>query len=63
MIEIKCPKCNNEMSFHLEGNIAGTLGVFECSCGYRDASVENTYNYATSEDWNRFWKETEDIMW
>ena len=59
----KCPKCGSEMSFYLEGNFGGTLGVFECGCGYRDASVNNTYNYATDEDWKKFREATKDIIW
>ena len=56
-----CPNCGKEMSFYIEGNFGGALGVFECNCGYKDKSVENI-SYATSEDWDSFWKETEDIM-
>ena len=59
---VKCPICGTTMSFYLKGNFGGTLGVFECNCGYRDASVENASYYATSEDWNRFYEETKDIM-
>ena len=58
----KCPKCGREMSFYIEGNFGGSLGVFECSCGHKNKSTENM-SYATSEDWDRFWKATEDIMW
>ena len=60
---IRCLLCGRAMSFYLEGNIAGAFGVFECSCGYRDASIENACDFATHKDWDRFWKETEDIMW
>lgn len=55
-----CPKCNKEMRFYINGNIAGALGVFECECGYKNEDISNI-NYATNEDWDRFWKNTEGI--
>ena len=58
----KCPKCGNEMQFYIEGNFGGSLGVFECDCGHKDKSRENMF-YAANEDWDRFWKATEDVMW
>lgn len=58
----KCPECSREMSFYITGSFGGSLGVFECKCGYRDESYENI-KYATDEDWERFWEETKDIMW
>ena len=57
-----CPKCGKEMSFYLEGNFGGALGVFECECGYIDQNYSNI-SYATDADWERFWNETEGIMW
>lgn len=58
-----CPECKEKMRFYLEGNFGGTLGVFECSCGYKNKSVDNADYYATSKDWHRFHEETKDIMW
>ena len=59
----KTQECKEKMKFYLEGNFGGTLGVFECSCGYKSKSVENASYYATIEDWNGFYEETKDIMW
>lgn len=58
----KCPKCGKEMSFYIEGNIAGSLGVFECECGYKNKNGLNIH-YATDEDWERFHNNTSGIMW
>ena len=58
----KCPKCGKEMSFYIEGNFGGSLGVFECKCGYIDRSCSNM-SYATDKDWEDFWNRTIDIMW
>ena len=57
-----CPNCSKHMSFHIEGNFGGHLGVFSCKCGYKDSSVEN-YVYATSKELAEFEKATECIMW
>lgn len=58
-----CPICGENISFHLEGNFGGTLGVFECkNCGYRDASTTNA-SYATNEEWDEFEEATQNIMW
>ena len=57
-----CPNCGKHLSFHIEGNFGGALGVFSCKCGYRDSSVEN-YVYATSKELVEFEKATEGIMW
>lgn len=56
-----CPKCKKQMSFHIEGNFGGALGVFTCECGYRDSSIEN-YQYAT-EDEIISEEATTEIMW
>ena len=50
------------MSFHIEGNFGGALGVFSCRCGYKDSSIEN-YLYATNDELASFEKATENIMW
>jgi hypothetical protein len=50
------------MSFHLEGNFGGTIGIFTCECGYKDSSIEN-YLYATEEDIAEFEEATQGIMW
>ena len=57
-----CPQCGKHLSFHIEGNFGGALGVFSCKCGYRDSNIEN-YAYATIKELAEFEKATEDIMW
>lgn len=57
-----CPNCGKHLSFHIEGNFGGALGIFSCKCGYRDSSIKN-YIYATSKELAEFEKATEDIMW
>ena len=56
-----CPNCGKHLSFRIEGNFGGALGIFSCNCGYRDSSVEN-YVYATNEEIAKFEKVTEGIM-
>ena len=58
----KCPKCNKEMLFYIDGNFGYEIGVFECKCGYIDRSYSNMC-YATDKDWENFWNHTNDIMW
>lgn len=65
----KCPKCgrhggDGSIEFAIEGNIAGSMGVFTCKCGNIDASIQNC-DYATDKDWEIFWKESIEsgIMW
>lgn len=57
-----CPKCGEQMAFHIEGNFGGTLGIFDCSCGYRNGDYSN-FLYATEDELNEFYENTKDIMW
>lgn len=60
----KCPKCGGKLKFYLEGNFGGTIGNFECKCGFKDRSYENSF-FATNEEWKEFheWTIKEGIMW
>lgn len=60
--ERKCPECGKEMLFYIKGSFVGTLGVFECKCGYKSQSSSNI-SYATNEEWERFRKNTKSVRW
>lgn len=60
-----CPECGEHMSFYIEGNFGGSLGVFNCTCEdceYEDRSVDNMI-YATDDELKKFYEDTKDIMW
>ena len=57
-----CPNCGKQLSFHIDFDFGGTLGVFSCKCGYKDESYYN-YSYATCNEREAFEEATKDIMW
>lgn len=57
-----CPNCGKHLSFHIDFDFGGTLGVFNCNCGYKDRSYDN-YSYATKQEREEFEEATKDIMW
>lgn len=56
-----CPNCGNHMDFYIEGNFGGSLGVFNCKCGYKNKSLDNM-KYANSNDWLDYDERYRDIM-
>lgn len=57
-----CPSCGSHMSFDIDFDFGGTLGIFNCSCGYKDRSYDNL-RYATNDEREAFEEATKDIMW
>ena len=57
-----CPNCGKSLSFHIDFDFGGTLGVFNCKCGYEDKSYYN-YSYATHDERKAFEEATKNIMW
>lgn len=58
----KCPFCEKEMTFYIEGNFGGAVGVFKCECGFIDKSSSNLA-WATEKDVERFYEESAGMMW
>ena len=57
-----CPECGKHMSFHIDFDFGGTLGVFSCDCGYKNSSYNNLI-YATKNEREEFEEATKNIMW